>query len=95
MVNPRDIIIRPLITEKSMQLMGEGKYCFVVHKRASKTQIKQAIESIFDVKVAKVNTMNMRGKFRRLGVHTGRTPSWKKAIVTLEEGHSIKFFEGM
>lgn len=96
MRSPQDIIIKPLVTEASMEDMANKKYSFVVDKKSNKTEIKNAIESIFDVKVGKINTMNMIGKKRRMGVHVGRRPSWKKAIVTLtEESNSIEFFEGM
>lgn len=93
--NPRDIIQRPLITEKSMSEMQSGKYTFAVRPDANKTQIKQAIQEIFNVKVKAVNTMNMQGKMRRMGRTQGRLPDWKKAIVTLEEGQKIAFFEGL
>ncbi|MBZ2175236.1 50S ribosomal protein L23 [Schnuerera sp. xch1] len=93
---PHDIIIKPIITEASMDSMAEGKYTFKVDRRANKSEIKKAIEKIFDVKVKKVNTMNMLGKKKRMGVHTGRRPNWKKAIVTLtEDSKEIEFFEGM
>ncbi|GFN36929.1 50S ribosomal protein L23 [Tepidimicrobium xylanilyticum] len=96
MRNPHDIIIRPIITEESMNAMAEKKYTFQVDKRANKSEIKKAIEKIFDVKVEKVNTMNMLGKEKRMGVHVGRRPNWKKAIVTLtEDSKEIEFFEGM
>lgn len=91
-----DIIIRPIITERSMTDMEENKYTFVVAKKANKREIKTAIEDIFDVKVKNVNTMNMRGKLKRQGATSGRRPSWKKAIVTLtDDSKSIEFFEGM
>lgn len=93
---PHDIIIKPIITEESMDNMADGKYTFKVDRRANKSEIKKAIETIFDVNVEKVNTMNMLGKEKRMGIHVGRTPSWKKAIVTLkEDSDSIEFFEGM
>ena len=93
---PHDIIIKPIITERSMEDMAEGKYTFKVDRRANKTEVKKAIESIFDVKVEKVNTMNMLGKVKRQGATSGRRPSWKKAIVKLsEDSKSIEFFEGM
>lgn len=96
MRSPHDIIIRPIITEKSMSDMAEKKYTFVVDKRANKTEIKNAIEQIFGVKVKKVNTMNMKGKVKRMGMNVGRRPNWKKAIVTLkEDSKGIEFFEGM
>ena len=79
-----------------MEDMADGKYTFQVDKNANKTEIKKAIESIFDVKVEKVNTMNMLGKVKRRGATSGRRPSWKKAIVKLtEDSKSIEFFEGM
>ncbi len=93
---PHDIIIRPIITEKSMEDMAYGKYTFVVDKRVNKSEVKKAIESIFGVKVEKVNTMNMLGKVKRQGMHSGRRPSWKKAIVKLtDDSKRIEFFEGM
>ena len=96
MRNPHDIIIKPIITEESMNAMADKKYTFQVDKKANKSEIKKAVEKIFDVKVKKVNTMNMLGKEKRMGVHVGRRPSWKKAIVTLtEDSKEIEFFEGM
>jgi large subunit ribosomal protein L23 len=96
MRSPHDIIIKPIITEESMDAMAIGKYTFMVDKKATKFQIKRAVEDIFDVKVAKVNTLNVLGKEKRMGVHVGRTPNWKKAIITLtEDSDSIEFFEGM
>ena len=93
---PHDIIVKPIITEESMDAMADGKYTFVVDKKANKNQIKSAIEEIFDVKVDKINTINMMGKEKRMGVHVGRRPSWKKAIITLtEDSKGIEFFEGM
>lgn len=94
MRDPRDIIKKPLITEKSNDLMAEGKYTFVVDRKANKLEIKHAIESLFNVDVEKVNTMNMKGKFKRMGVHSGFRPNWKKAIVTLTENSKpIEIFE--
>jgi len=95
-MDPRDIIIRPIITEKSTDLMAsQNKYTFQVDLRANKTQIKQAVEELFKVKVRKVNTSRVRGKMRRMGMTQGRTPEWKKAVVTLEPGHTIEVFEGL
>lgn len=91
----RDVIIRPIVTEKSTGLMEENKYTFEVDLRASKTQIKDAVEQIFKVRVRKVNTARVRGKLRRMGRHEGYTSNWKKAVVTLEEGHRIEVFEGL
>ena len=94
MRNPRDIIFKPLITEKSTAQMEEKKYSFVVDKRANKIEIKKAIEEIFGVKVKSVNTMSVKGKPRRMGVHRGYRPDWKKAIVTLrEESKTIEIYE--
>ncbi|NLY45237.1 MAG: 50S ribosomal protein L23 [Tissierella sp.] len=93
---PHDIIIKPIITEKSMEDMAYGKYTFMVDKRANKSEVKKAVENIFGVKVDKVNTMNMLGKVKRQGMHSGRRPSWKKAIVKLtDDSKRIEFFEGM
>lgn len=90
----RDIIRKPLVTEKTNDMMAEGKYTFVVDRRANKIEIKQAVESLFGVDVEKVNTMNMKGKFKRMGVHSGYRPDWKKAIVTLtEKSKPIEIFE--
>ena len=91
-----DIIIRPIITEKSMIGATEKKYTFEVAKTAGKIEIARAVEEIFKVKVAKVNTLNVRGHFRRQGRSEGYTRSWKKAIVTLTaDSKNIEFFEGM
>lgn len=91
-----DIIIRPIITEQSMLEMEENKYTFEVAKTSNKSEIKKAIEAIFSVKVAKVNTMNMRGKVKRQGMNVGKRPNWKKAIVTLtEDSQPIEFFDSM
>ncbi|MBO8153649.1 50S ribosomal protein L23 [Thermovirga sp.] len=93
-LTPYDIIIRPIITEKSSRQMENNKYTFEVHKDANKIQIKQAISEIFKVKVDSVHTIKVRSKPKRLGVHLGRSRSWKKAIVTLKPGERIEFFEG-
>ncbi|CAK7004278.1 50S ribosomal protein L23 [Tissierella carlieri] len=96
MRNPHDIIIRPIITERSMEDMADGKYTFVVDKKTNKSEVKKAVETIFGVKVEKVSTMNMLGKIKRQGIHSGKRPDWKKAIVKLtEDSKRIEFFEGM
>jgi large subunit ribosomal protein L23 len=96
MKNPHDIIIRPWITEKSMDMQQQKKYVFVVDRRANKTEIKNALEAIFGVKVSKVNTINMRGKMKRMGRFEGKRPDWKKAIVTLaDDSKTIEFFEAL
>ena len=89
-----DIIIRPIITEKSSALMELNKYTFEVHKDANKIQIRKAVEEIFKVKVLSVNTLNVKGKPKRMGAFRGKTRSWKKAVVALPEGQRIEFFEG-
>ncbi len=95
-MDARAILIKPIITEKSTDLISmQNKYSFVVDLRANKTQIKQAVEEIFKVKVSKVNTVRMRGKLRRQGRSVGRTPDYKKAVVTLADGYSIEVFEGL
>ncbi|MBM7615301.1 50S ribosomal protein L23 [Alkaliphilus hydrothermalis] len=96
MTNPHDIIIRPVVSEQSMTQMAEKKYTFVVSKRANKTEIKKAIEKIFGVKVDKVNTINMIGKYKRMGANVGKRADWKKAVVKLTaDSKEIEFFEGM
>ncbi|HEX3045751.1 MAG TPA: 50S ribosomal protein L23 [Bacillota bacterium] len=91
----RLLIKRPIVTEKTTKLMEQNKYCFVVDPKANKTQIKHAVEEIFKVKVKAVNTLNLLGKMKRMGRYQGRRPSWKRAIVTLEKGSRIEFFEGV
>jgi large subunit ribosomal protein L23 len=92
----QDIILRPIITERSMDLLQLGKYTFKVDKRANKIQIGKAVEELFGVKVARVNTMNCLGRKKRMGINSGFTPAFKKAIVTLkEDSKTIEFFDGM
>ena len=96
MKDARQIIIRPLVTEKSTVLREESNhYSFRVVPDASKRQIASAIEELFDVHVTDVRTMRMQGKKKRMGRSLGRRPSWKKAIVTLAEGDTVDFFEGV
>ncbi|MBQ8108044.1 MAG: 50S ribosomal protein L23 [Ruminococcus sp.] len=90
-----DIIIKPIITEDSMDRLQAGKYTFKVAKDANKIEIARAIEEIFDVKVARVNTISVKGKQKRMGRYVGYRPDWKKAIVTLEGDKTIEFFDGM
>ena len=92
-----DVIIRPVITEKSMNAMGEKKYTFLVHPEANKTQIKEAVEKMFEgTKVKSVNTINNDGKKKRRGMVVGKTAKTKKAIVALtEESKDIEIFEGL
>ena len=90
--NPRDILIRPVISEKSYRLVDDGKYTFLVAPEANKTQIRQAVEQIFHVKVTGVNTINRPGKRRRTRYGWGQRPDTKRAIVTLAEGDRIDIF---
>lgn len=96
MREPRDIIQRPIVTEKTNAQMAEGRYTFQVDPKANKIEIKHAVEAIFGVKVAAVNTMRVPGKPKRMGRFVGHTSEWKKAIVTLaKDSKPIKFFEGL
>jgi large subunit ribosomal protein L23 len=90
-----EVLRRPLITEKNAALQMEGKYAFEVATEATKPQVKQAVELAFKVKVTGVNVMTMPGKERRIGRRNVRKPSWKKAIVTLQPGDKIEFFENV
>jgi large subunit ribosomal protein L23 len=90
-----DIIIKPVVTEKSMNLLADNTYTFIVDKKANKTEVKNAIEKLFEVKVEKVNTMNIKGKPKRVGRFEGNRPNRKKAVVTLKPGHKIRLFDGM
>ncbi len=91
-----DIIIKPIITEASMQGLAEKKYTFKVAKTANKIEIANAIEELFKVKVLDVNTSIVKSKPKRLGVHLGKTSEWKKAVVTLTaDSKTIEFFDGM
>jgi large subunit ribosomal protein L23 len=93
-MDPRNVVIRPVISEKSYALIAEGKYTFRVADRAHKTQIAQAVQQIFGVEVASVRTAKVRSKPKRRGLHSGRTRAWKKAIVQLAPGQRIELFEG-
>jgi large subunit ribosomal protein L23 len=93
MYDPRDIILRPVISEKSYSMIEHNRYTFEVAKTASKPQISDAISEIFGVTVTSVNTMNVKGKPRRVRVAKGKTREWKKAVISLKEGDSIEFFQ--
>ena len=96
MKTPYDVILKPVISERSMEDAQNKKYTFKVASDANKVEIAKAVEELFDVKVAKVNTINVSGKMRRYGRFEGYTASWKKAIVTLtEDSKTIEFFDGM
>ena len=89
------VIIRPVVSEKSYVLAAAGKYTFRVHPDAHKTQIRQAIEALFDVSVVEVRTMSVKSKPKRRGYTSGRTRAWKKAIVQVQPGQSIPIFQGL
>jgi large subunit ribosomal protein L23 len=89
------VIIRPVLSEKSYVLSGSGKYTFRVHNDAHKTQIRQAVEALFDVGVTEVRTVSVKSKPKRRGETRGRTRTWKKAIVQVREGESIPIFQGL
>ncbi|HEY3192631.1 MAG TPA: 50S ribosomal protein L23 [Solirubrobacterales bacterium] len=93
-MDARQVIVRPVVSEKSYALMSEGKYTFRVHDRAHKLQIAQAVEEIFGVKVREVRTSTVKSKPKRRGLHSGRSRSWKKAVVQLAPGERIELFEG-
>jgi large subunit ribosomal protein L23 len=93
-MNSRQVIIEPVVSEKSYALMADGKYTFRIDHRAHKTQVKRAVEEIFGVEVVEVRTLTVRSKPKRRGLHRGYTRSWKKAIVKLAPGDRIELFEG-
>lgn len=96
MITAYDIIIKPVVTERTMEAMEQKRYTFKVAPKANKSEIKKAVETIFGVKVKKVNTMNITGKKKRMGANVGKRSDWKKAIVTLaEDSKEIEFFEGI
>jgi large subunit ribosomal protein L23 len=99
MRDPREVIMRPVVTERSMELSsgdnGEPQYVFIVARDANKMEIKNAVERLFDVSVSKVSTMNYRGKPRRVGRHLGKRAAYKKAIVRLADGETIDVYEGV
>ena len=88
-LDDRDVLLRPILTEKSSINMADGKYTFEVHRRANKHTIRKAIESLYEVRVEKINTLNIKSKPKRRGLETGRTRNWKKAIIKLQEGYTI------
>jgi large subunit ribosomal protein L23 len=94
MKDPRQVVLRPIISEKSYDMIEHNRYTFEVDKEARKPEIAQAVAEIFGVTVTNVNTMRVNGKPRRVRYNKGLTRSWKKAVVTLKDGDSIEFFEG-
>ena len=93
-MNARDVLIRPVVSEKSYELLAANKYTFRVHPRAHKTQIRQAVEEVFSVRVQGVRTLGVKSKPKRRGYTSGRTREWKKAVVQLHPEDSIALFEG-
>jgi len=93
-MDARQIVIAPVVSEKSYSLIEDNKYSFRVHPRAHKTQIRQAVEELFDVKVEAVNVLKVRPKPKRRGLTRGTKPGWKKAVVQLRAGDRIEIFEG-
>lgn len=91
--NPRDVIVAPVVSEKSYSLIDNNAYTFLVHRDANKTEIRQAVETIWDVKVLKVNTANRKGKIKRFRFTQGKRPDTKRAIVKLSPGDKIEIFE--
>ena len=94
-MNPRSVIIRPIVSEKSYALLTANKYTFRVHPDAHKTQIRQAVEEVFGVRVRDVRTMSVKSKPKRRGLTAGRTRSWKKAVVQVRPGDTIPIFAGL
>jgi large subunit ribosomal protein L23 len=93
-LHPNQVLLAPVVSEKSYSLITDRKYTFKVHEDAHKTQIRQAVEELFDVKVESVNVVKVQSKPKRRGFTRGTRPGWKKAIVKLREGHEIEIFEG-
>jgi large subunit ribosomal protein L23 len=93
-LHPNQVLLAPVVSEKSYSLITDRKYTFKVHEDAHKTQIRQAVEELFDVEVERVNIVKVQSKPKKRGLIKGRRPGWKKAIVELKEGHEIEIFEG-
>jgi large subunit ribosomal protein L23 len=93
-LEPRQVVLAPVVSEKSYGLIEQNKYSFRVHPKAHKTQVRQAVEELFDVKVEGVNILKVQSKPKRRGLSRGRRPGWKKAIVQLRPGDKIEIFEG-
>jgi large subunit ribosomal protein L23 len=93
-LHPNEVLIAPVVSEKSYSLISDRKYTFRVHEDAHKTQIRQAVEQLFEVEVQSVNIIKVQSKPKRRGLSRGRRPGWKKAIVQLREGNEIEIFEG-
>jgi large subunit ribosomal protein L23 len=93
-LHPNEVLLAPVVSEKSYSLIGDNKYSFRIHPDAHKTQVRQAVEELFEVKVERVNIVKVQAKPKRRGMSKGIRPGWKKAIVQLAEGESIEIFEG-
>jgi len=93
-LHPNEVLLAPVVSEKSYSLITDRKYTFKVHKNAHKTQVRQAVEELFDVHVENVNILKVQPKPKRRGISKGTRPGWKKAIVQLQEGDTIEIFEG-
>ena len=93
-LHPNEVLLAPVVSEKSYSLIADRKYSFRVHPKAHKTQVRQAVEQLFEVKVARVNIVAVQAKPKRRGLVRGTRPGWKKAIVQLHPGHTIEFFAG-
>jgi large subunit ribosomal protein L23 len=93
-LHPNQVLLAPVVSEKSYSLINDRKYTFKVHEDAHKTQVRQAVEELFDVKVLRVNVLKVQAKPKRRGFHKGTKPGWKKAIVQLQPGDTIEIFTG-
>ena len=93
-LHPNEVLLAPVVSEKSYSLIADRKYSFRVHPDAHKTQIRQAVEELFEVKVERVNVSQVKPKPKRRGLHRGKKPGWKKAVVQVREGDTIEIFEG-
>jgi large subunit ribosomal protein L23 len=93
-IRPEQVLLAPVVSEKSYGQIGERKYTFKVHQDAHKTQVRQAVEELFEVKVTRINMLKVQAKPKRRGMFKGTRPGWKKAIVQLREGDTIEIFEG-
>jgi large subunit ribosomal protein L23 len=93
-LHPSEVLIRPVVSEKSYEQISNNQYTFRVHKDAHKTQVRQAVEELFEVKVVRVNIVKVQPKPKRRGLHRGTKPGWKKAVVRLKQGDKIEIFEG-
>jgi large subunit ribosomal protein L23 len=93
-LHPNEVLLAPVVSEKSYSLIADRKYSFRVHQDAHKTQIRQAVEELFGVKVERVNVSQVKPKPKRRGLHRGKKPGWKKAVVQVREGDTIEIFEG-